>query len=321
MNAHESLVDIGYTKRQADKLLPSLFMYLFKGFHQDTLKLRAAELNPEIELFRFLSKVPLMGSITQDDKVCLYAKHRGVNPGIKAEPYIARVLANPEFNAHVSRFEGPAYSLSEVRKLEERALLNPEIELYIRKFLFRKMSFIIKNYGVPFEDLTESVQERAIHNLRMNYPNWKNSGEMLAMSKSAIANAGHNIIKFYAATKRAKLDKMNNAVEISMEAMAEVAGDGFEYTALVYSDVFERGMERIDAAMSLTSLMAKVTQPNKKLFLTLLGGKYDFGFSEYLGQDNTSYTANEDFEKLFGRACTYMGVTQTRASTFLKSLR
>lgn len=322
MNAYESLVDIGYTKKQSSELLPSLFKYLFKGFHQKTLKERAEKLNPDIELFRFLSKVPLMGCITQDDKVCLYAKHKGVNPGIKPEPYISKVLADPEFNAHISKFDGPAYSLSEVRRLEERALLNPEISLYIRKFLYRKMSFIMKNYGVPFEDLTETVQERAIHNLRMNYPNWSSSGEMLAMSKSAIANAGHNVIKFYAATKRAKLDTSNQAVEVSMEAMTEIAGDGFEYTALVYSDLFERGMEQIDAQLSLTSLMAKMTTlPNKKLFLSLLGGKYDYGFSEYLGCDNTGYSEYEDFEKLFDKACVYMGVTHTKASRFLKSLR
>lgn len=321
MNAFDSLVDIGYTKRQAGLLLPSLFMYLFKGFHQTTLKERALKLNPDVELFPFLARIPLMGSLTLDDKVSLYAKHRGVNSGVRPEPYVAKVLTDPEFAKHISKFTGPAYTVTEVLRLEERALLNPEIKTYIKKFLYRKMYFIMKSYGVEESDLTETVQERAIHNLRMNYPNWKNSGEMLAMSKTAIANAGHNIIKFYAAGKRAKIDENNLRVELSMDAMEEVACDRFQYTSLVYSDVFERGIEQVEANISMVSLMAKVAQPNKRLFLGLLAGQYDLGFSEYLGTDNADFADTEDFDKLFNKACSYMGVTQTRAQTFLKSLR
>lgn len=327
MNAQEALVSIGYSTTEARKILPSLFLYLFRAFKQSELYKRAEAINPKVDLFKLMPRIPLMGEITLHDKVCIFALYQGENPGIKPNSYIkTAVLTNPEVCEWLSQYKDfPAYNLATVRTLESRALANSEITTYIGKFINRKMRFIMDYYGVEFEELCEALQERAIHNLRVNYPNWNSSGEMLAMSKSAIANAGQNLLKYYSATKRAKVDKNNKAVEYSLEGMLEMGGDGVnykaEYQALVYSDTLDRGMEIMEASMSVESLINSLhSKPHAKLLIELLSGKFHEGFSDFLNRDCSEYADEAPFEKLLVKACAYMGVDLDDAMPYLQKL-
>ena len=325
MNAQEALVDIGYTVTEARKIIPSLFLYLFRAFNQAELYRRAQEVNPAVNLFKLMPRIPLMGEITLHDKVCIFALFQGEDPGIKPNAYIKTVvLKSPEVLQHLESFkEFPAYDIKTVSTLEARALLNTEIKTYVSKFIFRKMRFILNSYGIAKDELEESLQERAIHNLRVNYPNWKSSGDMLAMVKSAIANAGQNLIKYYAAGKRSKVDSENHAVEYSLESLQEDAGDAPEYQALVYSSAFDRGLEIIEASRSVDSIMDALKQANlngKRLLVSILSGHFDRGFTDYLGKDCSEFAENSDFEKLLQEACGYMNLEVEKAQRFLSSL-
>jgi hypothetical protein len=323
MNAQEALVNIGYSKAEARKILPSLFLYLFRAFKQSELYRRAELINPNVDLFKLMPRIPLMGEITLHDKVCIFALFQGENPGIKPNAYIkTAVLSDPEVQDWLSQYKDfPAYDIATVRALEGRALANPEITTYIGKFINRKMRFIMDYYGVEFEELCEALQERAIHNLRVNYPNWNSSGEMLAMSKSAIANAGQNLLKYYSATKRAKVDKNNKAVEYSLDAIQELNGSGPEYQALVYSDTLDRGMEIMEASLSVEQLIKSLhSKPKAKLLVELLSGKYNAGFSNFLNRDCCEYADEAPFEKLLSKACDYIGVDVDKAMPFLKKM-
>lgn len=324
MNAQEALVDIGYTTKEARQILPSLFLYLFRGFNQSELYRRARDINPNVDLFKLMPRIPLMGEITLHDKVCIFALFQGEDPGIKPNAYVKSVvLANPEVQLHLSKFsEYPAYTVKQVVALEAKTITNPEIDTYMGKFIYRKMRFLLNSYGVTKLELMESLQERAIHNLRVNYPNWNSAGEMLAMAKSAIANAGHNLIKYYAATKRAKVDRNNKAVEYSLEGLRETGGDSPEYQALIYSEALDRTMEIAEARMSVTAIISSLEmQPNKRALIELLSGKFDAGFSNYLKRDNAEYAHSVDFERLLKHACAYIGIEPDKAMKFIGSLQ
>lgn len=322
MNAQEALVSIGYSTSEARRLLPSLFLYLFRKFKQAELYRRAEAINPSVDLFKLMPKIPLMGEITLHDKVCIFALFQGEDPGIKPNPYVKLVLKDPELLEHLENFRDcPAYDLRTVRALEARAIANNEVTTYMGKFVYRKMRFIIHNYGIEKSELVESLQERAIHNLRINYPNWASAGDMLAMSKSAIANAGHNLIKYYAASKRARVDRDNKAVEYSLESIQEMGGDSAEYQALAYSSTLERCIEVLEAKMSVDSIIQSLhSKPNKKYLIELLSGKFDSGFSNFLNKDCMEYASVTSFDKLLSKACSYIGVEEEHAIPFLESL-
>jgi hypothetical protein len=325
MNAQDALVDIGYTVREARQVMPSLFLYLFRAFNQSELYRRSLEINPNVNLFKLMPRIPLMGEITLHDKVCLFALFQGEDPGIKPNPYVKTVLLkDAELLAHLEQFRDfPAYDVATVTSLEARALMNNEIKAYIGKFIFRKMRFILKSYGVDKDELEGSLQERAIHNLRVNYPNWKTSGDMLAMVKSAVANAGHNLIKYYAATKRAKVDGENHAVEYSLESMQEMSGDAPEYQAMIYSSAFDRAIEVMEATRGVESILENLKQANlngKRLLISILSGRFDLGFTEYLGKDCCEFAENSEFGPLLEAACGYMELEVPKAQKFLTSL-
>ena len=304
--------------------MPSLFLYLFRAFKQRELYRRAREVNPEVNLFKLMPRIPLMGEITLNDKVCIFSLFQGENPGIKPNAYVKSVvLADPEVRRHLAKYaEYPAYTVQQVMALESRALFNREVESYMGKFIYRKMRFLLKgSYCVTKLELVESLQERALHNLRVNYPNWKNAGEMMAMSKSAIANAGQNLLKYYSAEKRARVDRNDKAVEYSLEGIREMGGDAPEYQALVYSEALDRTMDVAEARISVNSLLKSLEdKPNKKALIELLSGKFDEGFSAYLNRDSSEYADSVDFERLLKHACTYIGIDPARAMKFIGSL-
>jgi hypothetical protein len=213
-------------------------------------------------------------------------------------------------------------SIARIKKLESLAICNSEIETYMGKFVSRKMAFLIKSYGVSSKDLTTSMIERAIYNLRINYPNWKASGDMLAMCKSAIANSGHNLILYYTADKRTKLTTSNTGVEISLDFNGEANWDSVEYSAIIMSETFDRGMATLEATLSLDSIFKKQQHlPKKFKVLQLLAGKYDFGFSEFLGTDNSDFSDAHDFETTLSKVCDYTGLDLSKVEAYLETLR
>lgn len=319
-SALENLEALGYSKTEAQKVVPDLFLYLFRKFNQHELRDRGYKINPEIDMFPLLSKLPNKGYITQNDKVCIYARYSGIESGTTSSSYTKLILKNYEVQSHLSKFKSPACTLKQARSLESRAVINKEIDTYIGKFLYRKLSFISNNYGVPSEELKISLQARAIYNLRINYPNWNSAGEMLAMSKSAIANAGHNLIKFYSAEKRAKIDVDNRAIEQSLDYAQELSGDALTHSAIIYSDTVDKGLQDIETKINVKNLLDSVTQPNKNLFLRLLIGTYDIGFSEFLKEDNSDFAEEKEFTILLDKVCDYMSVPLDKAENFLKSL-
>ena len=325
MNAKNALLNIGFSSQEADLIMPSVFLYLFRAFNQSELRRRAFIVNPDVDMFKLLPKLPLMGELTLDDKVCIFALFNKVDPGIVPNEYITEVVLK---NKELRRFlkanfsEHEAYTLAQVRTLESRAIINSEINTYISKFVYRKMSFIVKNYGVHKTELVESLQERAIYNLRINYPNWNAAGDMLAMAKSAIANAGHNLIKFYAAEKRAKVDRSNKAVEYSLESMQEMAGDSPEYQAMIYSDSFEFMVSKSEAVVSVDKIIDKlIASPRQQRFIKILSGKFDSEFTDYLDEDNTHYADTHEFSKLLQQACNFLNYDVAKAQSSLAKLR
>ena len=103
-NVIDTLTAMGFSKREAGQILPSLFLYLFRASNQDVLKARVALINPDINLFPFLSRIPLMGDLTLNDKVCLYAKFHDFDPGVKPNSYIRKLLLHPAIAARLRQF-------------------------------------------------------------------------------------------------------------------------------------------------------------------------------------------------------------------------
>ena len=324
MNAKEALLNIGFSDEESDLLMPSLFLYLFRAFNQAELRRRAFKVNPNVDMFKLLPRLPLMGELTLDDKVCIFALYNGMDPGVTPNAYIKDVvLKNKELRRYFKENfdEHPAYTLAQVRALEAKAIINKEISTYLNKFVYRKMSFITNNYGVHKSELIEAMQERAIYNLRINYPNWNATGDMLAMAKSAISNAGHNLIHFYSAEKRAKVDRNNKAVEYSLESMQEMAGDSPEYQALIYSDAFEYMVEKAEAAMSVDKLIKGLdNSPKLQRFVKLLSGKFDAGFTDFLDEDNMHFADTHEFDRIFKEACKYLNYDVEATRVSLKKL-
>lgn len=314
------LKEHGFDKKERAELTPLIMLYLHKGISQTDLRKVAKEKVP-YDLGALLRSIPDHGEVLLDNKVEAYRYATG-QPGVNLNAELRAAVDHPTVAKHLkTRFIDiglPAYTVQQAAELEARAIVNREINTYAMKFLRRKLSFIVKSHPIQFEDLLNDVRERALYALRMSYPYWRSSGEMLAISKSAIKSAGLNLINFYAADKRQAIDGTNHAKTLSMD---DTEGDAFTFTSLLFTDICMGAQPSMEAGIDIERLLLKCKQPNKRLFLSLLAGRQDDDFSEWLGYDNVDYAQRTDFPIVLGRVCRYMNVDQEKAMTFIRSLK
>lgn len=251
-----------------------------------------------------------------------------------ASSWIKRAVENPVLNKHLTKLRKelllgeaqnastdedtcpPMDSITRVTDTEGAIVLSEDLQTYMKKFIYKKFAFVLDSYGVEKEDIQLALLSRAVYAMRMEYPTgWRAVGDLLAIAKSAIASAGANLLMYYSAECRAKMDTDNNWLEQSLDT----AQDSVVYEALVFTDA---NMGIVNAKISIDNLIkhTPIMYKHKRRLLQLLSGRYDEEFSTYLKQRNDEYAEGTEFPRLFTRVCRFMHVDEGQAMTFLRSL-
>lgn len=220
----------------------------------------------------------------------------------------------------------PMDSIAKAAATEGSIILSDEIQDYAAKFVYKKFAFVLNSYGVEAHDIKSDLIARAMYAMRMHYPNWRAVGDLLAISKSAIASAGANLLHYYSAESRAKMDTDNNWKEQSIDnaltptdAEHSAAAEGVSYEALVFSDA---SLRIVNARISIDNLIKHVPehQPRKRILLGLLGGRYNKEFSEFLGQRNDEYADEVELDELIKKVSKYLDADPEQVVQYLQSL-
>jgi hypothetical protein len=247
--------------------------------------------------------------IQRNCKFFVYA--RMVDSNTNPESYNVKKYANYciHYAKHLTltNIKCTVWSLKKLDRAE--VWIVKHLQSYVRKFIYRKMRFIVNSYGVGADDIEADLMLRGIQALRKNYPFYKSELHAINTVKTAIHNLGIDIIIKYTRQKNNRLNKTS---------------DGFEST-LVDFNVLENyiaddeGKEKSELSMSLKSLEYKM---NKRgcLYIVLARGDYNKEFSEFLGSDNTEY-CEKNYSRYLGRIRTYLGVSKEEVDRFLAKLR
>jgi len=301
------LAELGFTRSQ----LRAAFIYLFRGMQNSEFR---QHFENGIAAKRKLDE---SGYVLLNCKLFAWAHARGHEPKSKdfgILPRDARFLRTLDLS-----FVGdyPAWSLPSFRRTIERQLFSPDMDVYIGKFISKKLRFL-KSYGITRPDIANELRMAALYNMYRMYPMYKSELHIKNVAKRAIKNAGMDLI--HSATKR------------SVPHLVKEQKDGFAFQATqlplhsitaqkmlaqkTYEDKFD-----VTAAMTRLGVAYNKCTDRAKHFISLLMGQPDDEFSRFLGRKNEKVFSELDFDEYCVLVQSYLRITEAQKTRFFARIR
>lgn len=165
-----------------------------------------------------------------------------------------------------------AYRLESYNALELSLFGASNLDIYIRKFVIRKLRFLV-SYGVYTVDcMCSQLMAAALLAFRKQFPRFDSELHALNACKQAIHNAGMGLIEHHTRDKRNVLKRNADNTFTSSISSMDAVGDTLS--------VDERDAHY--ARISVEQL-AKRMKPKARVYFNALRGIYEPAFSEFLG--------------------------------------
>lgn len=179
---------------------------------------------------------------------------------------------------------------------------------YMGRFINKKLTFLIRSYGLSYNDIIADMTYAAIMAIYRCYPRMQNAKHAENLMKHAIHNAGLGIIMHYTKSCRNLLYKDEEGL--------------FQHKAQEISTVGEIPYHdsNNDAARSIQELLLKMNKTSRH-FVRLAIGQYDLPFSRFLGMDNRDYLEKNKYSKYISKLGQYMNFDKKRVEDFFNRLR
>lgn len=246
---------------------------------------------------------------------------KAFNVDIEDEPLINVVKNMKGMNTLINK-KYPPLSLKDIDSVIVYALKKSDV--FTKKFVFRKMAFIVRTQGIEFGDLINEVKEAAIHSVLFTYPRFKTFDHCLNTVKRTIHNKGVNLLEFYSGDSRSRL------MQTSEGMISKNVPMSYAITDESYNDFLECNLQNnetnIDDVMSIQSLLRTYTG-RRQQFLSLLV-EYNEDFTEYLHNKKITKKTNDDYRescsdlKQYIKHCLdYLGVSEKKGNSYINNIR
>ncbi len=258
------------------------------------------------------------GYILRNCKLFAYAHWRAVQRGetppkarhFEVDPKDAPILRRLNLGHIPKKF--PAYSLSEYKSLIDEYLWSHQIDVYIGKFISKKLMFLIKSYGLDRTDIEADLKMAGLYNVYRTYPFYDSHLHMVNIAKGGIQRAGQDLIQEHTSAKKQKLIRHTDGTFEHVHVDLQSASADLVAPAT--------GNYVVEGMRDLLKLTPDMT-PRAQRFLTLLSGQRDDSFSAYLGRDNDRASETLTFDVYCAKVQAYMGVSDAKLQQFFGKLR
>lgn len=290
------------------QMLQFYFDYLFGNTTKNELKanFRYADLDT--------TKIDLVqhGYLCRNCKLFVYAIAKG-NPlearmyGVDKKDTKALTWVANKINIDTNWCE--PWDLSKLVQNENALVYG--LKTYIGKFITKKMTFLIKSYGVHRHDIETELYCAGLWALHKKYPFFETSLHAINTVKTAIHNKGMDIIAKNTRGKNQRLIKNSDGTFESVNVDVSVLND------LQAPEPFE--MRYRDEREGLRSLQ-RVMNDKANLYISLARGEYNADFSEYIGMNNTE-AAEANYNSYLKKIDSFLNVTLEEREKFFGKLR
>lgn len=295
----------------------AVFAYLFSRIDQKQLIEIIREDCPEAEE-RILESVRKYGYLLINCKLYAWAFYKSrMGAGKKPTPdaygirpvdvaFLSRINLK-----HVS-LDYPAYTLAEYSTLVADATTSKPMQEYIGRFISKRMTFLIRNYGVNRDDLEHDMMLSACRAIHMGYPFFESELHLRNTAKTAIHNEGESKVTYYTAPTRQRLLRNDDgeyvSVEVSTEELAEVEAE---------TSYLDHIRDRLEGLVRLSERLP----PKVQRFLMVCAGQHDKDFSDFLEINNAEAVEDMAYSRYLGQARAFFGYSPNDVKKLFNSLR
>lgn len=280
-----------------------IFDYLFHKIKKVELRQALRELGC-LDHLKYLENA----YVIKNCKLFIYALT--YNPNADPENYgVSKYLDSCKAYAKTLQLEGYCrpWKLKKLVRIEHELL--PELKPFIGKFISRKMSFLIKSYGLTRHDLQHELILKGLQSLYQHYPFFESEKHIINVVKRAIHNHGIDIIYKYTRKKNNRLENKDGVFSqrnIDIEDCITL-----EAPTPFQSRYWEEKRTLDQLSLNLSKRGA--------LFLSLARGEFNKDFSEYLGKDNRDATDN--YKSYMKKVSKFLNLDNNQVNNFYKKLR
>lgn len=206
----------------------------------------------------------------------------------------------------------PAIPISEVDNYVNQLLSN-KIDVYMGKFITKKLSFLVKSYGLTYHDIKTDMIFSGINAIYKSYPKFESDLHAINIAKRAIHNAGMGLISYNTKSCRNQLYKDKDGLFQSKLRDISTAA------AIPVSDQKDELMTHKSIELLTTSNNLLNAQGQR--FIRIAAGKYDADFSQYIGMDNREYVERCKYSSYLKKLSNYFGLSAEETEEFLNDIK
>jgi hypothetical protein len=298
------------------RVVPALFAYMFNRIDMEGF---LDYLGERKEGTRIKDIARVNGYILKNCKLYAYACHCARQKGEqlpRAKDFHvaekdARILRRLNLN-HLDVKKFRPFSLDEFEATVDSMIASPEIRNNIGKFVTKKMSFLMKSYGMARYDIETMLKEKAVIAVYKQYPRYESYLHFINVAKAQIHNAGHTFITASTSKSQQKLiqndDGSFEAVHVPLDSLITVAAP------------VDYGLEVRERLQALAQIEHRFSERTKE-FLVCAAGVYNEGFSRFLKVGNDEAIEKMDYAKYMARLQAYFNASPENVERLFRNLR
>jgi hypothetical protein len=325
----------------------TLLLYVFRGINQSEIRQNFRRLSVEFDFLSWRRRLHTNGLLLREAKIWVYSRFldptfasKGFGLSIREGNLLKLSL---EFKPLRSRLQvlhkkeaRDPLSISQVENFCGEVLASRDYLVYVRKYLYKKMGFLVNSYGVTYKELESDLISWSLYALLRAYPRFDDVGHGIAIAKTVAKRRGVNLMKAMTAQKNNQLitDKNGACQQVSIPLSSILDGSGqflSEDSTFVHRSFLVVGINGLSQAaegvgwetlQSIKSLKtsSKFTETQRR-FLHLMLGEPDADFSSELGVPNDEYIHKVPYTLYKDKVCEYMALRPELADRFLQNLK
>lgn len=206
----------------------------------------------------------------------------------------------------------PAIPISEIDSYVN-TLLSNKIDVYMGKFITKKLSFLVKSYGLTYHDIKTDMIFSGINAIYKSYPRFESKLHAINIAKRAIHNAGMGLISYNTKSCRNQLYRDQDGLfQSKVRELSTIA-----------TLPIEDNKEELVTHKSIELLISSNTLLNEQgqRFIRIAAGKYDADFSQFLGMDNRDYIEQCKYSLYLRKLRKYFGLSIEETEEFFNDIK
>lgn len=235
----------------------------------------------------------------------------------------------PETRRQLDGFKAQGFKAMTLYGFDEACVLAlKKVKNFTRKFVNRKMKFIMTSDSQETHDIAAHLEMNGLQALMLYYPAFETMEHLINIMKRTIHNTGINYIEKHTSAKRGRLSRdSEGAFTAKVVPLHSVAVEKELSTIENGTQIDGSREDTFSLRITVEKLLSKFSDKRQQ-FLQLIMGHYSEDFSRFLRETGASTLDNDllwdraqDLDEYIQHTLDFLGVSYSTGDKFVSHLR